>query len=58
VRLQGSLYPGWCSVPHFPTHSWQARKKEPPHTGHRVRGGPRRKMCGGHANELGELPRQ
>jgi hypothetical protein len=58
VRLQGSLYPGWCSVPHFPTHSWKACKKESPHTGHRVHGGPRRKVRGGNANELGELPRQ
>jgi hypothetical protein len=58
VRLQGSLYLGWISAPHLPTHSYQDHKKEPPHTGHRVHGGPRKKMCGGHANELGELPHQ
>jgi hypothetical protein len=40
-------------VPLLTTHSWQDRKKEPPHTGHRVHGGPHRKMCGGHADELG-----
>jgi hypothetical protein len=56
--IQGILYLGWHSAPLFPTHSWQAREKEPPHTGHRVSGGPSKKMCGGHANELGELPHQ
>jgi hypothetical protein len=35
-----------------------ARKKEPPHIGHRVHGGPRKKMCGGNADELRELPCQ
>jgi hypothetical protein len=35
-----------------------AGKKEPPHTGHRVRGGSHKKMSGGDADELGELPCQ
>jgi hypothetical protein len=55
-RLQGSLYLGWRSQPLFPAHSWQDCPKEPPHTGHRVHGGPRREMSGGDADELGELP--
>jgi hypothetical protein len=55
ARLQGSLYTGWCNAPRFPSHSWKACKEELPHTGHRVCGGPRRKMCGGHVDELGEL---
>jgi hypothetical protein len=55
ARLQGSLYTGWCSAPCLPTPSWKAREEEPPHTSHRVRGGPCRKMCGGHADELSEL---
>jgi hypothetical protein len=58
VRLQGSLYTGWRSAPFFPTTSWKSREEEPPHIGHWVPGGPRRKMCGGHADELSELPRQ
>jgi hypothetical protein len=58
VRLQGSLYTGWHSAPCLSTLSWKASEEEPPHTGHRVHGGPRRKVCGGHADELGELPRQ
>jgi hypothetical protein len=57
-RLQGSLYPGWHNVPRLPTHSWQYCKKESPHIGHQVRGGPRKKMRGGNAYELGMLPRQ
>jgi hypothetical protein len=58
VRLQGSLYPGWHSAPILSAHSWQDRQKELPHTSHRVHGGPRRKMGGGDANELGKLPCQ
>jgi hypothetical protein len=57
-RLQGSLYTGWRSAPLFPTHRWKYHKEEPPHIGHQVRGGPHRKMCGGNADELGELPCQ
>jgi hypothetical protein len=45
-------------MPHFPTHIWQDREEETPHIGHWVHGGPRRKMCGGHVDELGELPCQ
>jgi hypothetical protein len=45
-------------VSRLPTHRWKAHKKESPHIGHQVHGGPRRKMCGWNANELGELPRQ
>jgi hypothetical protein len=58
ARLQGSLYIGWCSVPFLSTLNWQASEKEPPCIGHQVHGGPRRKVCGGHVDELGELPRQ
>jgi hypothetical protein len=54
--IQGSLYPGWCRVPSLPTYSWKSHQKEPPHKSHRVRGGPRKKMRGGDANELGEVP--
>jgi len=45
-------------VPCFSTLIWQASEVESPHIGHRVHGGPRRKMCGGYADELGELPRK
>ena len=58
ARLQGSLYTGWSSVPFFPTHSWKAHKEETPHIGHRVHGGPRRKICEGHADKLGKIPHQ
>jgi hypothetical protein len=58
VRLQGSLYPVWNNVPQLPTYSWHDCKKESPHVGHWVRGGPRREMHGGDADELGEIPHQ
>jgi hypothetical protein len=58
VRLQGSLHPGWHSAPSLSTYSWQARQKEPSHTGHWIHSRPRREVRGGNANELGELPRQ
>jgi hypothetical protein len=58
ARLQVSLYTRWRNAPLLPTHSLKSRKEELPRTGHRVRGGTRRKMCGGHADELGELSHQ
>ena len=58
MSLQGSLYIGWRSGPWLPNISWQYCEEEPPDTGHRVHGGPRKKVCGGHADELGELPHQ
>jgi hypothetical protein len=58
VRLQGSLHPGWHSAPILSSYSWQALQKELSHTGHRIRSRPRRKVHGGDANELGELPHQ
>jgi hypothetical protein len=58
ARLQGSLYIGWHNASLFPTHIWKVHKEKPPHTGHRVHGGPCRKMCGGHVDELGEIPHQ
>ena len=56
--LQGILHKGWSSVPCLSSLSWQASEEEPPHIGHRVRGGPCKKVCGGPADELGKLPRQ
>jgi len=56
--LQGSLFTRWCSVPLFSTLIWQASEEESHHIGHRVHGGPNKKVCGGHADELGELPHQ
>jgi hypothetical protein len=44
-------------VPPFPIHSLKYHKEELPHIGHRVHGRPHMKMCGGHVDELGELPR-
>jgi hypothetical protein len=58
VTLQFSLYKGWRSVPRLSTLRWKASQEELPHTSHGVHGGPCRKVCGGHADKLGELPRQ
>jgi hypothetical protein len=58
VRLHGIIYKGWHNAPCFPIPSWKASKEELPHVGHQVRGGPRRKVCGEHADELGKLPSQ
>jgi hypothetical protein len=58
VRLQGSLHPGWHSVPSLSTDCWQAHQKEPIDTSHRVRSRPHREVCRMNADELGELPCQ
>jgi hypothetical protein len=58
MRLQGRFHTGWHSAPFLSTINWKYSEEELPHIGHRVHGGPRRKVCGGHADELGKLNRQ
>jgi hypothetical protein len=57
-RLQGSLHLGWSRATRLSAYSWKSHQKEPSHVGHRICSGPHRKVRGGNANELGDLPCQ
>jgi hypothetical protein len=58
VRLQGSLHLGWCSAPSLSIDHWQSRQEESTDASHRLYSQPRKEVRRGHADELGELPRQ
>jgi hypothetical protein len=58
VRLQGSLYPEWCSVLSLSIDHRKVSSQEPTHPSDWICSRPRRKVRGGPTNELGEVPRK
>jgi hypothetical protein len=55
VRIQGSLYPEWHSVPSLSTDRREISSQELAHPSNRICSRPRREVRGGPTHELGEV---
>jgi hypothetical protein len=56
MRLQGSFYLEQCCVPCLSVDHKKVSPQEPTHPSDWLCSRPRRKVCGGPTNELGEVP--
>jgi hypothetical protein len=55
TRLQGSLYPEWCSAPILSTNHREISSQELAHPSNRICSRPHKEVRGGPTHELGEV---